>query len=68
MCHGTYHPANSTYGMLDYVMKAQGHKNYHVGTIEGYPTIDDVIRGLESNKAKEVISTLHVRGRRSCQE
>ena len=54
VCHGTYHPANSTYGMLDYVMKAQGHKNYHVGTIEGYPTIDDVIRGLESNKAKEV--------------
>ena len=25
-----------------------------MGTIEGYPTIDDVIRGLESNKAKEV--------------
>ena len=33
VCHGTYHPANSTYGMLDYVMQAQGHKNYHVGTI-----------------------------------
>ena len=54
VCHGTYHPANSTYGMLDYVMKAQGHKNYHVGTIEGYPTMDDVIRELENNKAKEV--------------
>ena len=40
--------------MLDYVMKAQGHKNYHVGTIEGYPTMDDVIRELENNKAKEV--------------
>ena len=49
VCHGTYHPANSTYGMLDYVMKAQGHKNYHVGTIEGYPTMDDVIRELENN-------------------
>ncbi len=37
-------------------MKAQGHKNYHVGTIEGYPTIekDHVIRGPKSNKAKEV--------------
>ena len=54
VCHGTYHPANSTYGMLDYVMKAQGHKNYHVGTIEGYPTMDDVIRELEANKAKEI--------------
>lgn len=54
VCHGTYHPANSSYGMLDYVMKAQGHKNYHVGTIEGYPTMDDVIRELEANKAKEV--------------
>lgn len=54
VCHGTYHPANSTYGMLDYVMKAQGHKNYHVGTIEGYPTMDDIIRELETNGAKEV--------------
>ena len=54
VCHGTYHPANSTYGMLDYVMKAQGHKNYHVGTIEGYPAMDDVIRELEANKAQEV--------------
>lgn len=54
VCHGTYHPANSTYGMLDYVMKAQGYKNFHVGTIEGYPTLDDVIRQLEANKAKEV--------------
>lgn len=35
-------------------MKAQGHKNYHVGTIEGYPTMDDVIRELEANKAKEI--------------
>lgn len=54
VCHGTYHPANSTYGMLDYVMKAQGHKNYHVGTIEGYPTMDDVLRELKANNAKEV--------------
>ena len=69
VCHGTYHPANSTYGMLDYVMKAQGHKNYHVGTIEGYPTMDDVIRELEANKAKEVtLIPFHVRGRRPCQK
>ena len=54
VCHGTYHPANSTYGMLDYVMKAQGHKNFHVGTIEGYPTMDDVLRELKANNAKEV--------------
>lgn len=54
VCHGTYHPANSTYGMLDYVMKARGHKNYHVGTIEGYPAFDDIIRELEAAKAKEV--------------
>lgn len=54
VCHGTYHPANATYGMLDYVMKAQGHKNYHVGTIEGYPSLDDVLRELEANHAKEV--------------
>lgn len=52
--HGTYHPANSTYGMLAYVMKAQGHDNYHVGTIEGYPTFNDVIRELETNKTKEI--------------
>ena len=54
VCHGTYHPANSTYGMLDYVMKAQGHKNYHVGTIEGSPTMDDC--------------SFYVRSRRPCQK
>ncbi|WP_294140439.1 sirohydrochlorin cobaltochelatase [uncultured Sanguibacteroides sp.] len=54
VCHGTYHPGNASYGMLDYVMKAEGHKNYHIGTIEGYPTFENVLSGLKASGNKEV--------------
>ncbi|KIO45512.1 sirohydrochlorin cobaltochelatase [Sanguibacteroides justesenii] len=54
VCHGTYHPGNASYGMLDYMMKAEGHKNYHIGTIEGYPTFENVLSGLKSSGSKEV--------------
>ena len=38
--HGTESPATALYSQLDYMMRAQGHPNYHVATIEGYPTFD----------------------------
>ena len=44
--HGTYTPSTATYAMIDYMLKAKGLKNFHVGTIEGYPTFD--------NKTKQV--------------
>lgn len=52
--HGTYTPSTATYAMVDYMFKSKGQKNFHVGTIEGYPSIENVIEQLKNNKSKEV--------------
>lgn len=52
--HGSYHPANATYGMLDYMMKARGNKDFHVGTVEGYPTMENVQALLKAGKTRQV--------------
>lgn len=53
--HGTYTPSTATYAMLDYMLKAKGLKNYHVGTIEGYPSFDDMMTQLKSDNNKKVL-------------
>ncbi|MBQ8486199.1 MAG: sirohydrochlorin cobaltochelatase [Prevotella sp.] len=52
--HGTEGPATALYSQLDYMLKADGHDNYHVATIEGYPTQDTAIRELKARKARRV--------------
>lgn len=52
--HGTSDPATACYAMLDYMLKAEGYRNYHVGTVEGYPAFEDALSQLKSGKAKEV--------------
>lgn len=52
--HGTYTPSTATYAMIDYMMKAKGMDNFHVGTIEGYPTFDTMLAQLKNTKAREV--------------
>lgn len=52
--HGTYTPATAQYAMLDYMLKAKGLDNYHVGTIEGYPSFDDMVALVNERKAKRV--------------
>ena len=53
--HGTYTPATAQYAMMDYMLQAKGYKSYHVVTIEGYPTFDDVLAKLEADSAKNVL-------------
>lgn len=53
--HGTYTPATAQYAMLDYMLKAKGLKNYHVGTIEGYPTFDTATSLIAQSGEKEVL-------------
>ena len=55
MGHGTEHPANATYPALDYRLKAQGCKNFFIGTVEGYPDLATVMREVEAIHAKKVI-------------
>lgn len=53
MGHGTSHPANACYSCLQSVIDDEG-LNVFVGTVEGYPEIENVIAKLKKNKIKEV--------------
>lgn len=52
--HGTYTPSTAAYSQIDYMLKAGGLTNFHVGTIEGYPTFRTVLAQLKAAKAKRV--------------
>ena len=52
--HGNQLPSTATYAMLDYMMKAHGLKNFHVSTIEGYPTLDATLAQLKETRPKQV--------------
>ena len=47
-------PSTATYAMLDFMMKAHGLKNFHVSTIEGYPTLDATLLQLKETRPKSV--------------
>ncbi|WP_410208899.1 sirohydrochlorin cobaltochelatase [Fusobacterium sp.] len=53
--HGTEHFGGSAYPMMDYVFAAEGHDNFVVGTVEGYPEFDDVVNKLKKQGIKDVI-------------
>ena len=53
--HGSDSPANAMYSQIDYLLKAEGKPSWHVGTIEGFPTIDNVEKQLKSIKNKNVL-------------
>ena len=44
--------ATASYAMFDYMLKAEGHPEYHVGTVEGYPEYEDALRLLKNGKSK----------------
>ena len=52
--HGTEDPATALYSQLDYMLRAAGHANYHVATIEGYPTQETAIQQIKAMKGKKV--------------
>jgi len=53
MGHGTEHPANSAYSQMANILAAD-YKNVFLGTVEGYPTYDDVVAKLKAAKVKNV--------------
>lgn len=54
MGHGSGHAANSVYACFDYVLKDKGMTNYYLGTVEGYPEIDQVLKKLKENNYKKI--------------
>lgn len=52
--HGTYTPSTAIYSQMDYILKINGLTNFHVGTVEGYPTLKTVLAQLKAAKSKRV--------------
>lgn len=53
MGHGTEHEAHSAYPALDYMLKQENIRAY-VGTVEGYPEIEEVIVNLKKDNVSKV--------------
>lgn len=52
--HGTEHAANASYPMMRYVFVQEGHPEYFVGTVEGYPEVLEVIEDIKREYGKEL--------------
>lgn len=48
--HGTYMPSTATYSQMDYIFKSMGHENFHVATLEGFPSYDTALAQFENEK------------------
>ena len=48
--HGTYTSSTATYSQIDYILKATGYDNFHVATLEGYPTYETAMAQFENEK------------------
>ena len=56
MGHGTEHPANATYAKLDGIVKAMSNvKNYHIGTVEAEPALEDIMAEVTKTDATRVV-------------
>lgn len=52
--HGTSYANTSQYAMIAYMLQAKGIKNCFMGTIEGYPSYDNMLAQLKASKLKKV--------------
>ena len=55
MGHGTTHESNSTYTKLQDLLFEKGYDDYLIGTVEGYPELDDVQELLEEMGVTKVV-------------
>jgi len=54
MGHGGVNPSNAAYAALQMKIQDAGLKNVFVFTVEGYPTVEDVIAKCKENKIKHI--------------
>lgn len=52
--HGSAHYSNAVYGALQTMLYDEGYERAFVGTVEGYPTLDSVLKRIEKNNIKKV--------------
>ena len=55
MGHGTSHEANSTYKRMQDVLRSKGYADHLIGTVEGYPEIEDVQESLKEMGSKKAV-------------
>lgn len=55
MGHGTGHEANAVYARLEESLKAAGYTNYYIGTVEGSPTVEEVIPAVREGGCDHVV-------------
>jgi sirohydrochlorin cobaltochelatase len=55
MGHGTEHEANAVYGDMQERLTDAGYTDYFVGTVEGTPTLDDVMSAVKAGGYTKVI-------------
>ncbi len=53
--HGRDGAANDVYCLADYIMQHEGHANCHVGTISGYPSLDNIKATLRQTGTRRVV-------------
>ena len=54
MGHGGVHPGNSSYAAMQLKLNDAGYKNIYVYTVEGYPSLEQVMAKLKANRVKKV--------------
>ena len=53
--HGRDGAANAVYCLADYILQQEGHPQYHVGTISGYPTLQNIKDILRKSGCRKVV-------------
>ena len=54
MGHGTEHPANAAYALVENCFRYQGAERVYVGTVEGFPHLDYVLARLSRREVTNV--------------
>ncbi|MGN0483826.1 MAG: sirohydrochlorin cobaltochelatase [Lachnospiraceae bacterium] len=54
MGHGSEHHSNTAYAALDYMFKEMGYPNIYMGTVEAYPSIEEILRQLKNTSVTSV--------------
>lgn len=55
MGHGTHHFANAAYSQMEMMMHAEGYENAFVGTVEGFPALENVMAEVAASGATKVV-------------
>ena len=58
MGHGSPHHANAAYALLQYLVDDMGAKNMFIGTVEGCPTLEQVIRRMHEKPEIRKVTVL----------